>query len=108
MGDAVRLTWCSVCGGSHAKPEDCPGDLRAPGPYGFDKAAWARAQEAYAKHFGGDTEKSSVSYRMALRGMFDDIPAQDQMPPLATEHADMTGINAVNTWIKTLPPPADR
>ena len=35
------------------------GDLRAPGPYGFDKAAWARAQGAYAKHFGGDTEKSA-------------------------------------------------
>lgn len=37
------------------------GDLRAPGPYGFDKAAWARAQGAYAKHFGGDTEKSSYN-----------------------------------------------
>lgn len=35
------------------------GELRAPGPYGFDKAAWARAQGAYAKHFGGDAEKSS-------------------------------------------------
>jgi DNA polymerase-3 subunit delta len=35
------------------------GDLRLPGPYGFDKAAWARAQTAYAKHFGGDAEKSS-------------------------------------------------
>jgi len=57
--------------------------------------------------FGGDTDKSSVSYRMALRGMFDGIPAQDQMPPLASEHPDMTGITAVNTWIKTLPAPAD-
>ncbi len=37
------------------------GDLRAPGPYGFDKAAWARAQEAYTRHFGGDTEKSSFN-----------------------------------------------
>jgi DNA polymerase-3 subunit delta len=37
------------------------GDLRMPGPYGFDKAAWARAQSAYAKHFGGDTEKSSYN-----------------------------------------------
>jgi DNA polymerase-3 subunit delta len=35
------------------------GELRAPGPYGFDKAAWARAQGAYARHFGGDTEKSA-------------------------------------------------
>jgi len=37
------------------------GDLRAPGPYGFDKAAWARAQSTYAKHFGGDAEKSSYN-----------------------------------------------
>lgn len=37
------------------------GELRAPGPYGFDKAAWAHAQEAYAKHFGGDAEKSSFN-----------------------------------------------
>ncbi len=37
------------------------GELRAPGPYGFDKAAWARAQEAYAKHFGGDATKSSFN-----------------------------------------------
>jgi DNA polymerase-3 subunit delta len=37
------------------------GDLRAPGPYGFDKAAWARAQGTYAKHFGGDTEKSAYN-----------------------------------------------
>lgn len=37
------------------------GDLRAPGDYGFDKAAWARAQAAYARHFGGDAEKSSCN-----------------------------------------------
>ena len=37
------------------------GDLRAPGPYGFDKAAWARTQTANAKHFGGDAEKSSYN-----------------------------------------------
>jgi DNA polymerase-3 subunit delta len=37
------------------------GDLRAPGPYGFDKSAWARAQETYARHFGGDTEKSAYN-----------------------------------------------
>lgn len=36
------------------------GDLRAPSErFGFDKAAWARAQATYAKHFGGDSEKSS-------------------------------------------------
>ncbi len=37
------------------------GELRAPGPYGFDKAAWARAQTAYTRHFGGDLEKSSYN-----------------------------------------------
>ena len=37
------------------------GELRAPGPYGFDKAAWGLAQEAYARHFGGDTEKSAYN-----------------------------------------------
>jgi DNA polymerase-3 subunit delta len=37
------------------------GELRAPGPYGFDKAAWSRAQAAYAKHFGGDAEKSAYN-----------------------------------------------
>src|SRR5262245_62174934 len=28
---AVRLNWCSVCGGEHDKPQDCPGELRATG-----------------------------------------------------------------------------
>jgi Tfp pilus assembly protein PilZ len=28
----VDLAWCSVCGGSHATPKQCPGDLRATGP----------------------------------------------------------------------------
>ena len=31
-GDVVGLTFCPVCGGSHAKPQDCPGELRATGP----------------------------------------------------------------------------
>ena len=35
------------------------GELRSPGPYGFDKAAWAKAQSAYAEHFAGDVEKSA-------------------------------------------------
>jgi DNA polymerase III subunit delta len=36
------------------------GELRAPSEkYGFDKAAWAKAQERHAAAFGGDTEKSS-------------------------------------------------
>ncbi len=37
------------------------GELRAPGPYGFDKAAWARTQAAYATHFGGEEGKSSYN-----------------------------------------------
>jgi DNA polymerase-3 subunit delta len=38
------------------------GDLRAPSEkFGFDKAAWARAQERYAAMFGGDTEKSAYN-----------------------------------------------
>ncbi len=28
----MGLTYCPVCGGSHTKPEDCPGDLQATGP----------------------------------------------------------------------------
>jgi len=38
------------------------GDLRAPGDYGFDKSAWARAREAYSEHFGGDSEKSAYNF----------------------------------------------
>jgi hypothetical protein len=49
-----------------------------------------------------------MSYRMALRSGVDGVAAQDQMPPVATEHPDTTGIAAVNAWIMTLPPPADR
>ena len=28
----MGLSWCSVCGGSHQTPQECPGDLRATGP----------------------------------------------------------------------------
>ncbi|MBA3850438.1 MAG: DNA polymerase III subunit delta [Opitutus sp.] len=38
------------------------GELRPPSEkFGFDKAAWARAQERYAATFGGDAEKSSFN-----------------------------------------------
>jgi len=38
------------------------GELRPPSDrYGFDKAAWARAQEAHAGQFGGETEKSAFN-----------------------------------------------
>jgi hypothetical protein len=58
--------------------------------------------------FGGSTMKSSVSYRMALRSGIDGVAQQDQMPPVATEDPDMTGIATVNAWIMTLPPPPDQ
>jgi len=32
MGGDVGLGWCSICGGSHQTPQECPGDLRATGP----------------------------------------------------------------------------
>jgi Tfp pilus assembly protein PilZ len=28
----VGLVWCSICGGSHGTPQECPGELRATGP----------------------------------------------------------------------------
>ena len=28
----MGLGWCSVCGGNHETPQECPGDLRATGP----------------------------------------------------------------------------
>jgi Tfp pilus assembly protein PilZ len=28
----MTLTWCAVCGGSHDRPRDCPGNLSATGP----------------------------------------------------------------------------
>ena len=36
------MTFCPVCGGSHARPEDCPGDLRATGP---ERHGWRVAVE---------------------------------------------------------------
>jgi hypothetical protein len=58
--------------------------------------------------YGGDPSKSSTSFRMALRSMIDGVPATGQMPPLATEDPDTTGIATVNAWIMTLPPPPDQ
>ena len=28
----MKLSWCPVCGGSHERPQECPGELRATGP----------------------------------------------------------------------------
>jgi len=38
----VGLTFCPVCGGSHAKPQECPGELRATGP---ERHGWRVAVE---------------------------------------------------------------
>jgi len=38
----VGLTYCAVCGGEHARPQDCPGDLRATGP---ERHGWRVAVE---------------------------------------------------------------
>lgn len=38
----MALIWCSTCGSDHAKPQDCPGDLRATGP---ERHGWRVAVE---------------------------------------------------------------
>ncbi|MGB0641408.1 MAG: hypothetical protein ACPGTU_18890, partial [Myxococcota bacterium] len=45
----------------------------------------------------GNPEESAVIYRMSQRGN----PAQ--MPPLASENKDETGVAAVTDWIRSLP-----
>jgi mono/diheme cytochrome c family protein len=49
----------------------------------------------------GDPEHSAVVYRMGLRGLL------SQMPPLATETVDATGLAAVRAWIDSLGPRTD-
>ncbi|HKB57165.1 MAG TPA: DNA polymerase III subunit delta [Lacunisphaera sp.] len=58
------------------------GELRAPGPYGFDKAAWARAQEAYTKHFGGDATKSSFNIFTQNQWYAGKLVGGARLPPL--------------------------
>jgi len=58
------------------------GELRAPGPYGFDKSAWARAAEAYAKHFGGDTEKSAYNLFTQNQWYVGKLVSSGRLPPL--------------------------
>ena len=58
------------------------GDLRAPGPYGFDKAAWARAQSAYAERFGGDMEKSSFNLFTQNQWYVGKLVSSAKLPPL--------------------------
>jgi hypothetical protein len=45
----------------------------------------------------GNPEESAVIYRMSQRGN------TAQMPPLATETTDETGVSAVTDWIRSLP-----
>ncbi len=47
----------------------------------------------------GDPDASAIVARMSARGN------EDQMPPLATEETDPTGIVRVRAWIAALPPP---
>lgn len=58
------------------------GELRAPGPYGFDKSAWARAAEAYARHFGGDTEKSAYNLFTQNQWYVGKLVSAGRLPPL--------------------------
>jgi len=58
------------------------GDLRAPGPYGFDKSAWARAQENYSPHFGGDTEKSAYNLFTQNQWYAGKLVSTGKLPPL--------------------------
>ena len=48
----------------------------------------------------GDPDASAIVARMSARGN------EDQMPPLATEENDPTGIAKVRAWIAALPPSA--
>ena len=48
---------------------------------------------------GGDDMVSAVHVRMNLRMV------EDQMPPIGTEVKDMTGLMAIDSWIRSLPPP---
>jgi DNA polymerase-3 subunit delta len=59
------------------------GDLRPPSEkFGFDKAAWARAQGAYAEQFGGDTEKSSFNLFTQNQWYAGKLVAGGRLPPL--------------------------
>lgn len=58
------------------------GDLRMPGNFGFDKAAWAKAQATYARHFGGDTEKSSYQLFTQNQWYAGKLVSGGKLPPL--------------------------
>lgn len=58
------------------------GELRMPGNYGFDKAAWARAQGNYSRHFGGDTEKSAFNLFTQNQWYAGKLVSGAKLPPL--------------------------
>ncbi|HET7536069.1 MAG TPA: DNA polymerase III subunit delta, partial [Candidatus Didemnitutus sp.] len=57
------------------------GELKV-GPYGVDKGAFARAQSAYAKHFGGDAEKSSYNLFTQNQWYLGKLISSAKLPPL--------------------------
>lgn len=59
------------------------GELRAPSEkFGFDKAAWARAQGVYADAFGGDAEKSSFNLFTQNQWYAGKLVSGAKLPPL--------------------------
>jgi DNA polymerase-3 subunit delta len=58
------------------------GELRSPGPYGFDKTAWARAQSVHAGLFGGDMEKSSYNLFTQNQWYAGKLVSTGKLPPL--------------------------
>lgn len=59
------------------------GELRAPSErFGFDKAGWARAQEAFRETFGGDTEKSSFNFFTQNQWYAGKLVSSAKLPPL--------------------------
>ncbi len=57
------------------------GELKV-GPYGVDKGAFARAQSAFAKHFGGDAEKSSYNLFTQNQWYLGKLIGSAKLPPL--------------------------
>jgi hypothetical protein len=53
---------------------------------------------------GGDTADSCVHFRMSERGS-DGMPNPNQMPPLASDVVDASGLSTIASWIAGLPPP---
>jgi hypothetical protein len=47
--------------------------------------------------------QSEIVFRMSQRGS-DEVPNRNQMPPLATEHVDDTGLMTIESWVNSLPP----